>query len=206
MSTDAQQTLPTIEAAKSLYAEAWETLSRIDVAEHIETKGDKFKLSYLSWTWAWTQLMAVYPDSTFSHGEAKREDGTVMVMCEVTIRKDQREAARQMWLPVMDHKNNAICNPDSRAISDALMRCLVKTLALFGLGLDVYAGSDLPVGALDDPITPDQAELIHGLLDSSGADMAKFLAWIGAAAVEEMPAKKYKQARSYLERKIKAKH
>ena len=43
----------------------------------------------------------------------------------------------------MDNKNNAIANPSSRQVSDNKMRCLVKCLALFGLGLNVYAGEDL---------------------------------------------------------------
>jgi hypothetical protein len=51
---------------------------------------------------------------------------------------------RMMWLPVMDHRNNAIKNPDARKISDTKMRCLVKCLAMFGLGHYIYAGEDVP--------------------------------------------------------------
>ena len=49
-----------------------------------------------------------------------------------------------MWLPVMDNRNNAISNPTSRQISDAKMRCLVKCIAMFGLGHYIFAGEDLP--------------------------------------------------------------
>jgi hypothetical protein len=44
----------------------------------------------------------------------------------------------------MDNRNNAVANPDARAISDTKMRCLVKCFAMFGLGLYIFAGSDLP--------------------------------------------------------------
>tara|TARA_R100000329_G_scaffold149657_1_gene140714 strand:- start:98 stop:562 length:465 start_codon:yes stop_codon:yes gene_type:complete len=49
-----------------------------------------------------------------------------------------------MWLPVMDYKNNAVENPSARQVSDTKMRCLVKCLAMFGLGHYIYAGEDLP--------------------------------------------------------------
>jgi hypothetical protein len=49
-----------------------------------------------------------------------------------------------MWLPVMDFNNKAIVNPDARQISDAKMRCLVKTCAMFGLGINIYDGSYSP--------------------------------------------------------------
>ena len=41
-------------------------------------------------------------------------------------------------------RSNAIKNPDTRKISDATMRCLAKCIACFGIGLYIYAGSDLP--------------------------------------------------------------
>jgi hypothetical protein len=49
-----------------------------------------------------------------------------------------------MWLPVMDYKNNAVENPNARQVSDTKMRCLVKCLAMFGLGHYIYGGEDLP--------------------------------------------------------------
>ena len=191
----------------SLYAEAWQKLSRIDVGDHIETKGgDKYSLSYLSWTWAWAQLMNVYPESTFDFPPAtKLDDNTVAINCTVTIRDGDREASRYMWLPVMDHRNQAVENPNARQVSDSRMRCLVKCLALFGLGLDVYAKSDIPVGSWDDPITREQAEMLAGLLASSEADQPKFLEWLGVDSVDAVPAKKYKMAREMLEQKIKSK-
>ena len=132
--------------------EIWETLSQIDVSEHIEEKGDR-KLSYLSWSWAWATLMGAYPQATYEFREFARGDGTLTdilqyphhdtasVHCTVTI----DDVSRSMWLPVMDYRNNAIAAPDARAISDTKMRCLVKCLAMHGLGLMLYQDfSDLP--------------------------------------------------------------
>lgn len=122
----------------------WKTLSAIDCGQHIEKKGN---LSYLSWSWAWSTLMAHYPASEFQiHADEIHADGSVTVHCAVTV----EGLTRKMWLPVMDHKNNSIKNPDSRKISDAKMRCLVKCIALFGLGLYIYAGEDLPHISDDD--------------------------------------------------------
>lgn len=43
-------------------------------------------------------------------------------------------------------------------INRAIMRCLVKNLAMFGLGLYIYAGEDLPEGAApEQPETPEQS-------------------------------------------------
>ena len=36
-------------------------------------------------------------------------------------------------------------------VNKAIMRCLVKNLAMFGLGLYVYAGEDLPEDAAPQP-------------------------------------------------------
>tara|TARA_R110000850_G_scaffold78224_1_gene169319 strand:- start:50 stop:550 length:501 start_codon:yes stop_codon:yes gene_type:complete len=44
-----------------------------------------------------------------------------------------------MPLPVMDYKNNPVVNPTSKQVSDNRMRCLVKNIAMFGLGMGVYA-------------------------------------------------------------------
>jgi len=38
----------------------------------------------------------------------------------------------------------SVKNPDARKISDAMMRCLAKCIATFGIGLYVYAGEDVP--------------------------------------------------------------
>ena len=52
---------------------------------------------------------------------------------------------RTAQLPVMDHRNKPISNPDSFQVNTAMQRCLAKAIALHGLGLYIYQGEDLPV-------------------------------------------------------------
>ena len=127
--------------------EIWKTLSAIDVSKHTEKrKQGSIELSYLSWANAWAYAMAHYPELTVKwHGMIDRhnvkrdvttyEDGSCSVGCSITV----GDVTREMWLPVMDYRNNAITGspgpdgrpmgPDARAISDAKQRCLVKCLA-----------------------------------------------------------------------------
>lgn len=112
-------------------------LRKINVNEHIEKKGN---LSYLSWTWAVDHLLQHDPNATWEFKEPKMYGQTMMVFCEVTA----LGKTLKMHLPVMDNRNNALANPDARKISDAMMRCLAKCIACFGIGLYIYAGEDLP--------------------------------------------------------------
>ena len=112
-------------------------LRTINVNEHIEKKGN---LSYLSWAWAVDYLLQQDPMATWGFHEPTYFGETVMVSCTV----EAMGKSMYMHLPVMDNKNNAVKNPDSRKISDAMMRCLAKCIATFGIGLYVYAGEDVP--------------------------------------------------------------
>jgi len=47
-------------------------------------------------------------------------------------------------LPVLDYKNKPISAPNSFDVNTSIMRCLVKAIAMHGLGLYIYAGEDLP--------------------------------------------------------------
>lgn len=122
-------------------SDIWKTLSAIDVSAHVEKKG---QFSYLSWAWAWGTLMEHYPEATYEmHAPQYVGDGdqkTAMVSCTVAI----GEQSRYMWLPCMNFQNNAKNNPDVKDVSDTRMRCLVKCIAMFGLGHYLYAGEDLP--------------------------------------------------------------
>lgn len=151
----------------------WGVLARINVNDHVEKKQG---FSYLSWAWAWGVLMEHFPDSKFSFerfqdgSEVFRyPDGSAEVRCALTI----NGITRTMWLPVMDHRNSAIKNPDARAVNDAKMRCLVKAMALFGLGHYIYAGEDLPDPAkatAAEPVkadAPDAVEVLKGELTSA---------------------------------------
>ena len=119
-------------------------------------------MTYLSWAWAWQKVLEVAPDSTYKvrkneHGSPyfKDDDTGYMVFTEVTI----DGITREMWLPVMDYNNNAMKSEPYKTdgkypkdvakasmfdVNKAIMRCLTKNLAMFGLGLYIYAGEDLP--------------------------------------------------------------
>ena len=113
-------------------------LAAININEHVERKQN---MSYLSWSWAVDQLMRHDPAANWQFLEPMvYPDKTVMVHCNVTA----FGKTLYMFLPVMDHRNKAIVNPDAFAINKAMMRCLVKGIAVHGLGLYIYAGEDLP--------------------------------------------------------------
>lgn len=149
-------------AKKSTAKEIWDKLSRIDVSDHVE---EKMGLSYLSWAWAWSTLMnnvesAEYSFTRFEGLDVMTyPDGSCSVECNLTV----DGVTRSMWLPVMDHRNNAIPSPSSRHISDTKMRALVKTIAMFGLGHYIFAGESLPSNPLDD--------IDIGKLEGSEADV-----------------------------------
>ena len=129
--------------------EVWKTLSSVNVNDKVEKKNG---LSYLSWAWAWQTLMEHYPESSFEmHPENFFSDGTAEVGVTVTVKKDDQSISRYMWLPVIDHRNKAIQNPNSFDINKNKMRCLVKCLGMFGLGLYIYAGEDLPEAEKNPP-------------------------------------------------------
>jgi hypothetical protein len=126
----------------------WKKLSEIDVNTKTEKKG---KLTYLSWAWAWGELMNHFPMASYSFTEWDYPDGTskdVLVYpdttCSVECTLTIEDISRTMWLPVMDYRNNAVPDPTAREISDAKMRCLTKCISMFGLGHYIYAGEDLP--------------------------------------------------------------
>lgn len=113
-------------------------LRAIDVSAHIEKKSN---LSYLSWVWAVDQLLQLDPAATWEYREPVRfGNDSIMVFC--TVHAFGKAMTAQ--LPVMDHRNKAIANPDAFDVNKAMQRCLAKAIALHGIGLYIYAGEDLP--------------------------------------------------------------
>ena len=122
------------------------TLLKLNVNEHTEKKQN---LTYLSWAWAWAQALKADPAATYLVNtwvvDSKpilymNVNGTAMVSVSVVL----GGRTRTCLLPVMDHRNKPISDPDAFQINTAIMRCMTKCLALFGLGLYIYAGEDLP--------------------------------------------------------------
>ena len=133
-------------------------LLKINVNEHTEKKQN---LTYLSWAWAWAEALKVDPEATFhvqTFGDKPYMDvnGTAMVWVTVTM----GGRSRTCFLPVMNAQNAPISAAgrtykdkygnerveklDSFNVNTAIMRCMTKCLSLFGLGLYIYAGEDLP--------------------------------------------------------------
>ena len=125
-------------------------LLKINVNDHTERKGN---LTYLSWAWAWAEVLKIDPAASWvAHEWADRPamflpDGSAMVKVSVTVKGDTKLCV----LPVMDNRNRAIQNPDAFSINTAIMRCLAKAIAMHGLGLYIYAGEDLPEGEKPEP-------------------------------------------------------
>ena len=140
--------------------EKFQELYSLDVNKYVEKKQG---LSYLTWSYAWAEFKKIYPDAvyTISKDENGRcyfgdEEIGYMVYTSVTA----GGLTYEMWLPVMDNANKAMKKKaytystrqgDKTVeaitmfdINKAVMRCLVKNLAMFGLGLYIYAGEDLP--------------------------------------------------------------
>ena len=147
-------------------------LSNLDLSDKCEKRES---LTYLSWANAWSEFKSAYPSATYQI--LKNENGLpyfsdpnlgIMVFTEVTV----DDVTHQMWLPVMDSKNKTMkLQPYTYSVWDnykkayvektvqaasmfdinkTLMRCLVKNLAMFGLGLYIFQGDDLPEKSADD--------------------------------------------------------
>jgi len=110
-------------------------LSRLDCSPGVEVKHGG--LSYLSWSYAWHLLVSKYPDSTYYFGEPMTlPDGTMMVKAGVTV----QGLTHEMQLPVLDHRNKPIASPNAFDYNSAQMRCLVKCIAMHGVGISLYLG------------------------------------------------------------------
>lgn len=157
-------------------------LKTINVNAHVEKKDS---LSYLSWAWAWDEFKTAMPDATYEIVKAPNglpyfeSDAGAVVYTKVTAGGETHE----MWLPVMDHKNRAMKTVPYTIetakgaikvqaytmfdVNKTLMRCLVKNLAMFGLGLYIYAGEDLPEPSDEVVVNARQEDILQKLRDAS---------------------------------------
>lgn len=77
-------------------------------------------------------------------------------------------------------------------INKTVMRCLTKNLAMFGLGLYIYAGEDLPEPNKED--VDNKVLEIESLISQSGTDREKFLQYFKVDTIEKLPYDKAIQA------------
>lgn len=160
--------------------EGFNTLYALNVNDRTEKKNG---LTYLTWAVAWAEFKKQYPSATY---RIVKDSNTnlpyflderlgIIVYTEVTV----DGLTYEMWLPVMDGANKAMkLEPYTYQVYDkykntyiekkvdaatmfdinkTIMRCLVKNLAMFGLGLYIYAGEDLPEETIENTSEPEPA-------------------------------------------------
>ncbi len=186
-------------------------LYETDVNAHIEKKG---QFAYLSWPFAVAQLRLADPSASW---EVKRFDGLPYLQtpsgCFVEVAVTVQSVSLSQIHPVLDARNKPIPDPTAFDINTSIQRCLVKAIALHGLGLRVYAGEDLPQGA--QPEAPRmqpkvtamplrmasvaQVRYIQRLLDETGTDVQRVLAANNVTTLEALSSKAASEAIKGLE-------
>lgn len=143
-----------VEIEKQIY----QTLSKIDVSKYVKKK---MGLDYLPWATAWGLAKSHYPDIEKKITEYPEyiptNDGwkptgrdvdyrLTPFGCEVEVKVTIEGITHSQNLYVMDQRGRAVKAKglDMGQINKTQMRCLVKALSLWGLGLNLYAGEDLP--------------------------------------------------------------
>ena len=89
--------------------------------------------------------MEYYPEATYIFEEPTFYGEEGSKTCDVTCSVFIGDLQRTMSLPVMTSSlpMKSIVNPTSRDINDAQARCLVKAIAMFGLGLHLWEKKDV---------------------------------------------------------------
>ena len=195
-------------------------LNAINVSEHIEKKGG---FSYLSWPFAVAQLRLADPAATW---EVRRFDGLPYMNTDAGVFVEVAVTVQGITLsqihPVLDGRNRPILAPTVFDINTSIQRCLVKAIALHGLGLYVYAGEDLPtpqaesvpdvvaqpLAAVVTPIRSDapainanQLAQVQRLITETGADKDKLLVYFGVETLEQIKTTDYARVVRSLESK-----
>ena len=145
-------------------------LNSINVNDKVKSK---MNLNYLSWSYAWGELLNNYPDAfmTVYTRSVETVETTVQEDKENAITKTTTTKSTQEipyfsdgrscfvkvgvtvsgveyieYYPIMGLKNDAIraSSVTMTDVNKALQRAFVKACARHGLGLYIYAGEDLP--------------------------------------------------------------
>ena len=130
----------------------------LDVSKHVEKKG---QFLYLAWAHAADILLQHDPNATWEYKEPQVFNDTMMVFCTVHA----FNKSMTMQLPVLNYKNQAIKNPNAMDVNTAMMRCLAKCIALFGIGLHLFQGEDL--------VDLDPLDLIKSVYAAQGIEGAR---------------------------------
>jgi hypothetical protein len=137
---------------ESINKSVWNTLSAVDVNKYVEKKNS---FSYLSWAWAWSILKDHYPDATYHkhifNGLPYMLDPNGYGYVQVTVSVPSLDSSCTEIMPVLNHANKPIQNPDSFEVNKSLQRCLAKAIAALGLGAYLFQGEDLPQTVASSP-------------------------------------------------------
>ena len=140
------------------YKKVYMHLKGQDIKPMVEKKkvSNSFQPDFLSWTHVWEFLLQTYPDFTLEYLDPIiYDDGTMTVQCKLSLyahaetcpetkNVTKHRLVRTERLYVMDNKMNAVRNPSAQQINKTEKRCFVKCAALFGLGIQLFTGEDLP--------------------------------------------------------------
>lgn len=210
----------------------FDALQAVNVNGHTEKKrSGNVELTYLSWPFAWAEVKKRFPDA---HYEVIKFNGLPYVFDErtgymvyTTVTIDG--ITHEMWLPVMDGANKAMkaepykyvvgrgqfqqektCEAATMFdINKTIMRCLVKNLAMFGLGLYIFAGEDLPIENRSEEEKKDEAKTakvasqridtvkmgsISQAAVNAGIPIEKILEKFGLQSIGEMTEEQFREA------------
>jgi hypothetical protein len=157
------------------------TLNDINVNEFKEKKGN---YDYLSWSDALQLVLNNYPDTTwetheFDHPGVDELGGWIKAPymktdagCFVKVSVTIDGITRTEVHAVMD-LNKAVKSPSATQINNSIKRCLVKCFALFGLGLYIYRGEDLPEIDTPKAITEEQYKYLMSLIKDKDDNFKK---------------------------------
>lgn len=151
----------------------FDALYDMNLGDKVEKKDG---LSYLTWSEAWKAFKEVYPSATFRvvpNPDTKLPyfvDPQIGIMVFTEVTAD--DMTQQCFLPVLNSSmkpmrleayNYTVYDKQNRRqiektceaasmfdINKTIMRCLVKNLALYGVGLKLYQGEDIPCENSDD--------------------------------------------------------
>lgn len=165
----------------------FQTLSEIDITSKIKKKN---KMDYLPWSSAWDFVKNKFPNAKYRI--VKTEDGciyhtdnrTCWVETEMTINDETQTEI----LPVLNFKNQSIGLDEltSSDVNKSIKRCLVKNLALFGLGLSLWNGEELSDNAKKKKVDDSEAlkkvqknmiDILKAKVDD-GCDKTKLFAFV----------------------------
>ena len=181
----------------------FQQLHEINVSDQVEKKG---QYSYLSWPFAVAQLRLADPAATW---EVRRFNGLPYLQTETGFFVEVAVTVQAVTLsqihPVLDAKNRPLLAPTAFDINTSIQRCLVKAIALHGLGLYIYMGEDLPEGSTrTDTLSEPQQEQIRKLVQEVGGNMDRLLAYFKVKSLGDIPSTDYDRVVRSLEKGRKA--